>query len=160
MIIRRAEAADAVAICAIANRIIRDTLVTFTTTERSTAEVAAEIAARGERFRVAELDGAVVGFASYGRFRDGPGYARTAEHSIQLTEAVRGRGIGRALLGDLEEVARKGEVHVLVAGISGANPQGLAFHASMGFRDVGRLPQVGRKFGRWLDLVLMQKILD
>ena len=160
MRLRRAQAADAAAICAIANPIIRDTLITFTTEQKTPEGVAAEIAARGPAYLVGEVDGRVLGFASYGQFRGGPGYAHSAEHSIQLALQARGRGMGRALMARLEGIATEQGVHVLVAGISGANPGGIGFHAALGFSEVGRLPEVGFKAGRWLDLVLMQKILQ
>ncbi len=159
MRVRQAQIADAPAIANIANAIIRDTLVTFTTEERSAAGIAADIEARGAGFLVAELDSEVVGFASYTRFRSGPGYAECCEHSIQLAPSARGKGIGRALMSRLEEVARAESVHVLVAGISSENPAAIAFHARIGFSEVGRMPQVGCKWGRRLDLVLMQKII-
>lgn len=159
MIIRPATTSDASAICAISNPIIRDTVITFTTCERLAPEVADEIAEKGPRFLVVEDQGTLVGFASFGPFRSGPGYAHTAEHSIQFARGARGMGYGRALMHSLEMVARKGGIRVLIAGISAANPDGIAFHAGIGFVEVGRLPQVGRKFERWLDLVLMQKNL-
>lgn len=159
MILRPAGAGDAAAIRAIANAVIRDTLVTFTTAERTEAGIAGEIAARAPAYLVAELDRQVVGFATYGAFRSGPGYAFTREHTIQLAPAARGRGIGRALMARLEAVAAEAGVHVLVAGVSAANPGGIAFHAAIGYSEVGRMPQVGYKAGRWLDLVLMQKII-
>lgn len=159
MILRQARAGDAPAICAIANPIIRDTLITFTTCERVPADVVADIAARGAAFQLAELDGTVAGFASYVPFRRGPGYAFTREHSIQLAPWARRRGVGRALMERLEAVAAARQVHALVAAISAANPAGIAFHARLGFAETGRLPEVGFKAGRWLDLVMMQKIL-
>lgn len=159
MNIRQAKAEDASTITAITNAIIRDTLVTFTTEQRSVESVAADIEARGHAFLVAELDGSVEGFATYGTFRSGPGYAHSKEHSVQLTPSARGRGIGRALMATLEANAMADNVHVLVAGVSSANPDAIAFHAALGFSEVGRMPEVGRKWGRWLDLVLMQKIL-
>ncbi len=160
MIVRQARAGDAAAICAIHNPIIHDTLITFTTTERTPEAVAADIAARGAGFLVAELDGAVLGFASFGLFRGGPGYAFSREHTILLDPRARGRGIGRVLMTRLEEAAAEEGVHVLVGGVSAANPGGLAFHAALGFAEVGRMPEVGFKAGQWLDLVLMQKILQ
>lgn len=159
MIIRQANTADTGAICAIWNGIVRDTDITFTTVEKSDAEIAADIAARGTAWLVAEEGDQVIGFATYGPFRGGPGYAHTMEHSIHLAPAARGLGAGRALMERLEQVARAEGVHVLVAGISGTNPGAVAFHARLGFEEVGRMPQVGRKGGEWLDLLLMQKIL-
>lgn len=159
MILRQARLQDAEAIKALANDIIENTQVTFTTKTRTLAEVEAEIRDKGKRFLVAEVDGILAGYASYGAFRSGPGYAHTAEHTIHLAPTSRGKGIGRALWEQLEQVARDDGIHVLVAGISGANPGAIGFHTAMGFSKAGQMPQVGRKFGEWLDLVLMQKIL-
>lgn len=159
MMVRPARTEDAADICRIVNGIIRQTLVTFTTLERSPQDVAAEIDRLGAAFQVAERDGQVIGFASFGPFRSGPGYIHTGEISIHLAPQARRQGIGRRLVLRLEEVAVDTGLHVLVAGISGANPAAVAFHAAAGFVQVGRMPQVGFKQGRWLDLILMQKIL-
>ncbi|WP_298847003.1 GNAT family N-acetyltransferase [uncultured Ruegeria sp.] len=160
MIIRPAGAPDAPAITRITNAIIRETLVTFTTDERSAEQIAADIEARGNGYLVAEHDEHVLGFATYAPFRAGPGYAQTCEHSIQLSPDARERGVGRVLMAALEDVARTDGVHVLVAGISSANPGAVAFHAALGFSQVGCMPEVGFKWGQRLDLVLMQKILS
>ena len=158
MKVRPARAEDAAAIAGLWNAMIRDTLPTFTTQEKTVAEVAEMIALR-PGFWVLE-DGAVEGFVTYGAFRAGPGYAATVEHSIVLAPAAQGRGGGRALLQTaLEQAAAEGR-HVMVAAISGANPGAVAFHERLGFRTVGRLPETGRKGGRWLDLILMQKMLE
>lgn len=157
--IRPAQPDDAAAICTISNALIRDSLVTFTTDLRSESDTRCQIDTAKGAFLVAVEDGSVVGFASFGPFRGGPGYAHTKEHSIQLAPSARGRGIGRTLMTHLEEVAVSQGVHVLVAGISSANPAGIAFHTKLGFTETGRLPEVGRKSGQWLDLILMQKIL-
>lgn len=159
MNIRPATASDAPAIARITNAIIRDTLVTFTTDERSAAQIAEDIKARGPGYLVAEHDSHVIGFATYGPFRTGPGYAQTCEHTIQLSSDARGKGVGRALMSALQDIAQAQGVHVLVAGISSANPGAEAFHAALGYSKVGVMPEVGFKFGQRLDLVLMQKIL-
>ncbi|WP_298933306.1 GNAT family N-acetyltransferase [uncultured Ruegeria sp.] len=160
MNIRQARVEDAGSITSITNTIIRETLVTFTTNERSAESIVADIKARGPGFLVAEHEGEVIGFATYGPFRSGPGYAQCREHSIQLAPEVRGSGLGRLLMAKLQEVAQAERVHVLIAGISSANPAAVAFHAALGFAEVGHLPEVGFKWGQRLDLVLMQKILS
>ena len=160
MTIRQARPEDAAAIAEITNAIIRDTLITFTSDLKQPEAIASTIEARGPRYLVAELEGKVVGFATYGPFRSGSGYVHTQEHTVQLAPQARGRGLGRARMQRLEQVAREHGVHVLVAGISDANPQGIAFHAALGFVEVGRMPEVGHKQGQWLDLVLMQKIIS
>jgi phosphinothricin acetyltransferase len=162
MILRPADARDAATVAAIWNPVIRDTAATFTTQEKTAEGLAADFAARaaeGKLFLLAEEAGEVLGFATYFQFRNGPGYAHTMEHSIILSPAARGRGVGRALMGGLEDHARAGGVHSLWAGVSAENPPGVAFHRAIGFTEIARLPEVGYKFGRWMDLVLMQKIL-
>jgi phosphinothricin acetyltransferase len=154
-VIRPAEPKDAPWIAAIWNEVIADSLITFTTTLKSDAEIAQMIAARP----VLVLENAG-GFATYGPFRSGPGYNATAEHTVLLAPHARGQGLGRRLLGALIDVARADGKHVLVAGISSANPAAVAFHSALGFQQTAQMPQVGRKAGHWLDLILMQKMLN
>ncbi|MGJ8544775.1 MAG: GNAT family N-acetyltransferase [Sulfitobacter sp.] len=152
--IRAAREDDAAGIADLWNGMIRSSLATFTSDEKSVADVAGLIAARPGAFWVAD---AGAGFITWGAFRGGPGYQHTAEHSI--ITARPGQGVGRALLQHGLAAAGAQGVHVMVAAISGANPGAQAFHARHGFAEVGRMPQVGRKSGRWLDLILMQKLL-
>ena len=163
MTIRPATQADCAAVAAIWNPIIRDTLVTFTTALKTPEGLTAtlgEKAAAGHAFLVVEEGGAVLGFATYGQFRSGPGYARTMEHTIILGAPARGRGVGRALMTAIEDHARAGGAHALFGGVSAANPAGRAFHAALGYREAAVLREVGFKAGQWLDLVLMQKMLS
>jgi phosphinothricin acetyltransferase len=159
MTLRPAAPEDAEAVTAIWNRIITETSVTFTTTPKTAAEVAVLITARAPAFIVAEGQGQVLGFASYAPFRSGPGYAHTMEHTILIAPQGQDRGLGRALMQALETTAREAGVHCLIGAVSGENAGGLAFHHALGFSEAGRLPQVGHKFGRWMDLVLMHKLL-
>jgi phosphinothricin acetyltransferase len=111
---------------------------------------------------VAEIAGEVVGFTAYGSFRGSgkwPGYRYTVEHTIHVHEDAWGCGVGRALLDALMERAREDRVHVMVGAIDADNRDSIAFHERLGFSVVATMPEVGRKFDRWLDLVLMQRIL-
>lgn len=153
--IRPATKTDAAWICDIWNDVIRNTHITFTTTEKTLAEVETLI----EKAPVLVLPDRG-GFATYGPFRGGPGYSATVEHTIQLAPHAQGQGLGTALLKALMAQASRDGHHVMVAGISGANPRAVAFHAALGFVEVGHMPEVGRKDGQWLDLVLMQKRLN
>ncbi len=157
--VRAATAADAPAIRDLWNGMIRDTLATFTTVEKTQADIAALLAARPGAFFAADHDGAFAGFVTFGAFRSGPGYAATVEHTVMLAPRAQGLGLGRRLMQAAEAAARGMGHHVMVAAISGENPNATAFHARAGFAEVGRMPQVGHKAGRWLDLILMQKIL-
>ncbi len=162
MIIRDARPGDAGAIAIFWNPLIRDTAVTFTSEQKHPDQLAREIAeaqSAGRGCLVAELAGRVQGFARYAPFRSGPGYAHTMEHSIILAGDARGQGVGRALMAALETHAGQAGVHSMVAGISAENPGAVAFHASLGYLQIAILPEAGFKFGRWMDLVLMQKLL-
>jgi phosphinothricin acetyltransferase len=103
--------------------------------------------------------GNVLGYASYGPVRAFDGYRQTVEHSVYVAENARRRGAATALLSAIEAHARSAGMHVLLGGIAADNEPSLALHAKLGFVETGRMPQVGQKFGRWLDLVFMQKIL-
>lgn len=162
MKIRQAEDRDCETIIRIWNPYIRASDVTFNSAEKSAAGLAADLASKraaGFPFLVAEAGGEMLGFATYGQFRASNGYARTMEHTIILAPAASGRGVGRVLMTAIEEHARKAGVHSMFAGVSGRNPDGIAFHAALGYVEVARLKEVGWKLGRWYDLVLMQKML-
>ena len=102
----------------------------------------------------------VLGYASYGPFRAFDGYRLTVEHSVYVAEAARRRGVASALVEALEERARKAGLHVMLGGIAADNTASLRLHEKLGFIETARLPEVGLKFGRYLDLVFMQKLLD
>lgn len=159
MIVRPACAGDAAALVVLWNPWIETSAITFSNELKTEAGLVADIAARGPAFQVAEEAGVLLGLATFFPFRSGPGYARTKEHTIILAPEAHGRGAGRALMAAIEEVARGQGVHSLIAGVSAENPAGVAFHAAVGFHETARMPEVGYKFGRWMDLVLMQKFL-
>jgi L-amino acid N-acyltransferase YncA len=158
VIVRAATSVDAASIAAIWNPQILDTVVTFNSVPQSDHHVADMIAQR-PCFLVLEIEGKLAGFASYDQFRGGIGYAHTMEHTIILAPEASGRGAGRALMRALMDHARAAEVHTLWAGVSAENSAGVTFHTALGFKTVTVLPEVGRKFDRWMDLVLMQKRL-
>lgn len=108
---------------------------------------------------VLEDDGEVIGYASYGQFRPLAGYAHTVEHSVYIRSGRRAAGGGRMLMLALLDYARGRGVHVMVGVVDGANEESLAFHRKLGFVESGRLPEVGRKFDRWLDVVFMTQVL-
>jgi L-amino acid N-acyltransferase YncA len=116
--------------------------------------------AKGYPTLVAALDGQVIGFASFGDFRPWDGYHATVEHGIYVHQHHHGKGVGKALMPLLLDAARALGKHVMIAGIDADNRPSLHFHKGFGFEERGRLLQVGQKFDRWLDLVLMQKVLD
>ena len=153
---------DADAIVAIWNPIIRDTTVTFNSVEKSPTDVTAMIDARhvaGQAFLVARQGDDLLGFATYGAFRSGSGYANTVEHTVVLSDQARGKGVGRALLEALESHARTNGIHSMIASVAEENTTAIAFHKALGFEQVAHIPEAGRKFGRWLDVVFLQKIL-
>ncbi len=108
----------------------------------------------------ADSDGQVLGYASFGDWRAWDGYRHTVEHSVYVAAGNRGRGIGAALMTALIARAREMGKHVMVAGIEAGNLGSIRLHERLGFRQVGLMPQVGAKFGRWLDLAFLQLVLD
>ena len=108
---------------------------------------------------VATMDDMTIGYASFGPFRPHDGFRSSVEHSIYVSDACRGQGIGGRLLSALEAEAEAGGFHAMIGGIAHDNAISLALHAKHGFAEVGRMPEVATKFGQWQTLVLMQKIL-
>ena len=162
-ILRPATLEDAEAVTAIYNQSVAVNTASWDTAPQSVAERRAAMADRlaaGQAFLVAELDGRVVGWGSWGPFRAKHGYRHTMEHTLYVDESARGHGVGRLLMQGLIDTARAAGVHVLVGALSHENDVSMALHERFGFVEVGRMPQVGAKFGRWLDLVLVQLVLD
>lgn len=153
--IRPATSVDAAWITDLWNAVIDGSLITFTTVPKTQAGIAELITTRPV-FVLSDQGG----FATYGPFRDGPGYSATVEHTVMLAPHAQGMGQGRALMTYLMDHGREAGKHIMVAGISGANPGAVAFHERLGFQQVGHMPEVGRKAQQWLDLILMQKHLN
>ncbi|MEM6480742.1 MAG: N-acetyltransferase family protein [Pseudomonadota bacterium] len=163
MRMRAASAADAAPIAALINIFIRETTISFTTREKTPAEIAEEIAARqqaGLPWIVAEGKDAVAGYVTAAPFRKGDGYAKTLEHSLFVSPEAQNIGVGRMLMDALETAAIARGAMSLVAGISAENESALGFHQHLGFVPVGRIERAGVKFGRQIDLVLLQKHLS
>jgi L-amino acid N-acyltransferase len=166
VIVRDAEAADVPAMTAVQNEFIRSSAIEWTETEHDVDERRAWLVAQraaGHPVLVAVIDGEVVGWASYGEFRDSvkwPGYRLTVENTIHVRADQWGAGVGRRLMETLLERATVDGLHVMIAAVDGENIASIRFHERLGFRQVARMSEVGTKFGRWLDLVLLQRILD
>jgi phosphinothricin acetyltransferase len=101
----------------------------------------------------------VLGFASVSPYRNRPAYSTTVEDSVYVRPDCRGQGVGRLLLSDLVELTAAHGFHSVMARIVGGHEASIALHRSCGFQLVGVEREVGRKFGRWLDVVVMQRLL-
>jgi phosphinothricin acetyltransferase len=108
---------------------------------------------------VAIVDGHVVGFGSLSPFRDRAAYATTVEDSVYVLEEFQGRGVGARLLGELVRLAEAHGFHSVIARVVGHNAPSIRLHEHCGFIVVGTEREIGRKFGRWLDVVEMQRML-
>jgi phosphinothricin acetyltransferase len=162
LIVRDATLEDAEDILAIYNHAAINTTAVWTDGPADLASRRDWILARqqaGYPVLVAMKGRNVVGFASFGDFRPFPGYRHTVENSVYVDERHQRAGIGRSLVAALIERAALLRKHAMIAGIEASNTGSIALHGSLGFIEVGRMPEVGCKFGRWLDLVFMQKRL-
>ncbi|MBS0454856.1 MAG: N-acetyltransferase [Proteobacteria bacterium] len=104
--------------------------------------------------------GKLIGFASYGTFRAFPAYKYTVEHSVYVHKDHRGQGLGKILIGELVRRARAADLHAIVGCIDASNAGSIALHKSLGFVHSGTFPQVGFKFGQWLDVAFYQLLLE
>jgi L-amino acid N-acyltransferase len=162
--VRDAKTADLDGIVAIYNEVIANTTAIYAIQPVARDERAQWLAAReraGYPVLVAEEGAQVLGFASFGEFRgQWNGYRFSVEHSVHVRADRRGQGLGSALVSALFPRALALGKHVMIGGIDAANASSLRFHARLGFDKVAEFPEVGHKFGRWLDLVFMQRFLD
>ncbi len=162
MLIRDARDDDLPEILAIHNDAVLTTTAIWNSTPVDLADRRAWLDARrqaGYPVLVAERDGQVAGYASFGDWRAWEGYRFTVENSIYIRGDRRGLGLGSALLGPLIEAAAALGKHVMVAGIEASNEASVRLHRRHGFEQVGHFREVGEKFGRWLDLVFLQRAL-
>lgn len=162
MDIRQAQPADLPAMLEIYNEAVLNTTASWDYdpwTPVQHADWYANQTEAGFPLLVATQDDQILGYATYGEFGAKVGYATTKEHSIYLRPQSQGQGIGQELLRRLIGEARVNGVHTLIGLLSADNQASLRLHANLGFAEAGRLPQVGRKFGRWLDLVCVQLLL-
>jgi len=160
--VRLIEARDADATRAIYNREVADSTVTFDMVERTLEEQLAWVAAhQGAHATVVAVDedGVVLGFGSLSPYRSRPAYAPTVEDSVYVHREHRGQGLGRRLLEDLVDRAREHGFHSVIARIVGGHAASIALHDRCGFEYAGTEREVGRKLSRWLDVVLMQRML-
>lgn len=163
MIVRRLdEERDAPAILAIVNDAILTSTAWYEYRPWDRARLTSWLAAKHASdwpVLVADDGADALGFASFGPFRERPAYEHTVEHSVYVGASARGRGIGRLLLTALIAEARERGLHTMIGGVDAGNEGSLAFHRALGFVEAGRMREVGWKFGRWLDLIFMQKLL-
>jgi L-amino acid N-acyltransferase YncA len=161
MDIRRATLADAEPIRQIYNLEVTGSTATLDLVPRSAEEQAAWMVAHSGVYPVVVADqgGEVVGFASLSPYRPRPGYATAVEDSIYVAAEKRGNGIGRALLGEAISMARTHGFHSIVARVSATQQASVALHQACGFDFVGVEREIGRKFGRWIDVAILQLLL-
>jgi len=158
MLIRDAIDSDLDPILAIHNAAIRASTAIWTDDEvprREREEWFAAQRAAGNPVLVADVDGVVAGYATYAPWRGKSGYRHTVENSVYLADEFQRRGLGRALMVELIARARAAGHHVMLADIEAGNSASVRLHESLGFAHVGRLPEVGTKFARWLDLAIL-----
>jgi L-amino acid N-acyltransferase len=163
IIVRDATEGDLPSILSIYNYAVKETTAVWSDSPSDLSERQTWLSARQERgfpVLVAEASGQVIGFSSFGDFRPWSGYRHTVENSVYVDPSFHRCGAGRALLRPLIARAIELEKHAMIAGIEASNEASLALHLSEGFSEPCRLAEVGCKFGRWLDLILLSRKLD
>ncbi|MDP8991580.1 MAG: N-acetyltransferase family protein [Actinomycetota bacterium] len=161
VVVRLATMDDAEAIRAIYNREVTGSTVTFDLVPRTLSSQRAWLAAHaGAHPAVVAMAGEeVVGFGSLSPYRERPAYATTVEDSLYVRHDVRRRGVGTELLRELVRLANVHGFHTVMARVVGGHQASIEVHRTCGFEVVGVEKEVGRKFGRWLDVVVMQRLL-
>ena len=159
--IRDARSDDAAALLEIYNREVLESTATLDAEPRSLTDQRQWLADRsgGHVVIVVEVDGVVAGFASLSPFKARAAYRPTVENSVYVAPGNQRRGLGRALMAELIDRARLHGFHSIIARIAEGNPGSIALHEALGYTVVGVEREVGRKFGRWLDVTELQLML-
>jgi len=162
MHVRLAEPADGESVRRIYNAEVVGSTATFDLRPRTPEEQAAWMAEHQGTYPVVvavDEHGTVLGFGSLSTYRDRPSYATTVENSVYVDAAHRGEGVGRALLDELVRLATLHGFHSVIARVGGDNTASIALHRACGFDEVGIEREIGRKFNRWLDVAVLQRML-
>ena len=161
MEIRPAVPEDAEALRAIYNHYVAESVATFDLEQRSAEQQMAWMNDRAGALAVlvADVDGQVLGFASLSPYKPRAAYRTTVENSIYLAPEATGKGVGSKLMNALIEVARAHGFHSVIARVNAALDASVGLHESVGFEKVGIERQVGRKFGKWQDVQVLQLLL-
>ncbi|MDO8966110.1 MAG: N-acetyltransferase family protein [Algoriphagus sp.] len=162
-LIRNYQESDAPAILEIINDSILNTAHNYDYEPKSLGEITSQFGVKiqeGFPILVGEVNGEVLGYATFGKFRAKPGYNKTIEHSIYLNKKAQGKGLGSEMMRQLIQIASDKGYHVMIAGMDSENSGSYRFHARFGFKEVARMPEVGFKFGKWQTLVFMQLTLE
>ncbi|MCJ9430537.1 GNAT family N-acetyltransferase [Kordiimonas marina] len=163
MLIRPATHDDLPGILEVYNDVVTSSTAVYSRDPSDLAERTRWFEARvalGYPVLVAESEGRIAGFSSFGDFRPWWGFRHTVEHSVYVADGFQGQGVGRRLVEALFAPAEALGKHVMIAGIDASNVGSVRFHEKLGFETVGHLREVGHKFGHWLDLVFMQRFVD
>lgn len=161
--IREASAADAPQILTIYNDIIATSNAIYCEELQTRLYIETWISYKyeaGHPLFVAESEGRILGYCTYGQFRARPGYRFTVEHSVHVAEDGRGQGVGKALMGALIRRARHDGYHVMIGAVDAGNAGSLDFHRKLGFEVHPPIREIGYKFGKWLDLSFVTLALD
>ena len=161
--IRSAHPADAAAIAAIYNHYVATTTITFEEAEVAVDDMAGRITkviSSKLPWLVLEQDGKVLGYAYATKWKERSAYRFSVESSIYLHHEARGNGFARKLYQHLIMLLRQSGVHLVIGGIAQPNDASIALHEKMGFQPVGTFREVGRKFGRWIDVSYFQLRLE
>jgi L-amino acid N-acyltransferase YncA len=159
--IRLAEITDLEAIREIYNDAVLTTTATFDIEPRTYEKQLEWFSQHNNKFQVIvfEIDGIIAGWASISKWSDRIAYEGTAENSVYVKKEFRNHGIGRRLLSQLIQNALNSGLHTIIARIAGGNQTSIRMHAEFGFEIIGIMKEAGMKFGRYIDVTLMQKML-
>jgi L-amino acid N-acyltransferase YncA len=158
--LRRATLDDLPAITEIYNDAVLNTIATFDTQIRTIEEQRQWFSEHGGKYpvMVADVEGEIVGWASLSRWSGRCAYANTAEISVYVAGTHQGRGIGRQLIRAITNEGQRTGLHTVIARIAGGNDVSIRLHESVGFTQIGIMREVGEKFGKRIDVYMMQKI--